>query len=153
MSKKDIATIEAELSDVKKERDALKRIVASIDHKAVIKNLAKPRDDYSDEIPEQIIAMASVGMFGPEIRANLGISAEQWKDWGARIQAFQASASRARDLSQAYWHRIGREAVESKDWKMPFGNLMRMINEMSEDVIDDARGDASKLVIYSPSET
>lgn len=145
-----VATLEAENKSLREEVDKLRKIVARVDHEKTLQSIPDIRTEFSDDIPGRIIALSSVGLFNHEIRAELGINRELWKEWQKQISAFASATSRARDLSLAYWHKIAREAVQSKDWKMPLSNLMRMIEDLKEDDAEEARGDASKLVHYSP---
>ena len=139
-----------EVRALRAEVDRLRKILARVDHEEILKRIPKAREAFADDIPGRVIALASVGIFSHEMRAELGISRELWKDWSVQIPAFASAVARARDLSLAYWHRIAREAVASKDWKMPLGNLIRMVDELHQDDAEDARGDASRLVIYAP---
>lgn len=135
---------------LERECNALRRIVARVDPDAVLTKVAKPLAAYEPGLPGRVLALASVGLFAAEIRAELGISPQQWGEWGAAHPEFGMAKVRGLDLAKAHWHKIARQAVELKDWKLPFGNLMRMMADLSSE--DDAatRGDASRLVIYEP---
>lgn len=140
-----------QLALAQRELDELRKVVARVDHQIILNKLPAAAAAYHPDIAERVIALASVGFFASELRAELGISEEQWKDWGAQIPAFRVATSRARDLAKAYWHRIARRAVEARDWKLNIVQLLRMADDMAADSADDARGDASRLVSYAPA--
>lgn len=129
---------------------AAQRILARVDPQAVLARVAEPLGAYQDDLPGRVLALAAVGLFSAEIRAELGISSQQWGEWGAMHPEFAAAKMRALDLAQAHWHAICRRAIEAKDWKLPYANLLRMIADLSSEDAAQTRGDASRLVVYEP---
>ena len=121
--------------------------LARSDPAAVLKRLPETIDDYGDDLPDRVLALAAIGMFTREIRAELGITEQNWASWRTAHPRFFAATQRARDLAGAYWYGMARRSLEWKDWKLPYNQLIVMIKAMQEDDSASDRGDASQLVI------
>lgn len=138
-----IAALERELS-------SLRKVVARVDPETILKTVPDLLTVYNPALPGKVLALAAVGQFTSEIRSELGISPHYWQQWATEHPQFAAAKARGLDLAKAHWHKIARKAIEDKDWKLPYSNLMRMISELSAEDEAENRGDASRLVIYEP---
>lgn len=130
--------------------DALERIVARVEPDAVLSKLPAPVENYSDDIPGRMLALAAVGLATAELRAELGITVEQQREWNQKYPEFAIALQRSRDLARAYWQRLSRQALEAKDWKFPFSQTTRFVETMlREEESEIDRGDASQLVHFN----
>lgn len=138
-----------EIRDLKAQITALEKIVARVDPDEVLSRLPEQLDEYSNDLPSRVMALAHLGMYAKEIRAELGITGQQWSAWRTAHQAFFLATSRAKDLAGAHWQRLTREAMTAKDWKFPYSQLTTMLKALNDDDQDIDRGDASQLVIMN----
>lgn len=146
---------EVELKEINEERDFLRqrvdeleRILARVDQVAIMSKLPKPVEDFDEDLPAKVIALAAVGIIGSELRADLGISSDQWSTWRREHPSFGAAALRAKDLGRAFWQGRFRRALENKDWKFPYAQSQKFIEElMRDDPEKPELADASKRII------
>lgn len=141
--------LQYELKELRQRCADYEKIIARVDPDTVMQRLPEPIDEYQEDLPERVLALAVLGMFAREIRAELGITAKQWAAWRTAHNRFYAATSRAKDIAAAYWVRLSREALEDKDWKFPHSQMTSAIKAMKDDDESEVeRGDASELVIF-----
>lgn len=126
------------------------KILAKTDHKAILKKVPKPLTEYDTSLPDKVLALAYTGHQLQVIRAELGISEQQFSEWAESYIPFKLACARARDLAASHWLEMARKALEMKDWKVKQSDIQRMVSEINSfNALGDANGDASKLVRVS----
>jgi hypothetical protein len=70
---------------------------------------------YDPSYCERIIKLGKEGMSVVEMACDIGVHRETIeKNWPAEYPEFSEAFARARDESQAWWERTGREGMKSK---------------------------------------
>lgn len=101
---------------------------------------------YRTSFPNDVMALASRGLFATDIRVELGITEALWKEWKAEHEAFKVATERSRDLAQRFWNKTIRDAINNKDSAgINIANIIKII-ELNNGPEEVDYGDASKLV-------
>ncbi|NOX95821.1 MAG: hypothetical protein GXP04_12230 [Alphaproteobacteria bacterium] len=147
-AKSEVDKLREENSALNKRIDALDRIVARVSPEDILDRMPEPLAEYTNDLPERLLALAKVGLANAELRAELGISGEQWIVWRREHDRFAGAASRANDLARAYWQRQARTALQSKDWKFPYSQMQKFVESMmADDFAERELRDASTRII------
>ena len=136
-----------QLDMLKQQMDILERSVARADPSLLVRTHATKRDEYGDDLPDRVLALAHTGMHVTEIAVELGLTEEKWRKWAKEHPAFRDAARRAPGMACARYTRMARFAMEQKDYKFP----MAMVKKFQDALMDgwggeDSRGNAADLV-------
>lgn len=84
----------------------------------------EPRTDpaeYTDDIPAEVIALASEGLSESQIAKHLAVDVETLRGWGEAHTALKSALSRARTAMLAWWEEKARRAIVTGDNRFPAG--------------------------------
>lgn len=70
---------------------------------------------YAPALPQQMVRMASEGLSIEEIRAELGFTEGQEREWAEQYVDFSQALSRVHARERAYWHAQARIAAQAGD--------------------------------------
>lgn len=104
---------------------------------------AAPLDAYSPALPLQMLRLAGEGLGIEEIRAELGFTEAQERDWAQSYVDMSAALSRVHAKEQAFWHaqaRIAAQAGDRAGWQAATTLIARRFEAGTD------KGDASQLV-------
>lgn len=104
---------------------------------------AAPLEAYSPALPMQMMRLAGEGLGIEEIRAELGFSEPQEREWANSYVDMAAALSRVHAKEQAFWHaqaRIAAQAGDRAGWQAATTLIARRFEAGAD------KGDASHLV-------
>jgi len=94
---------------------------------------------FTPDLPDEALALASIGMTAVEIAAHWAISEETLDLWAKTHSELAEALQRARTRAKAWWTRQPRLAIASKDNKFPAGAWSQQVRALFPEY-DDKKG-------------
>lgn len=111
---------------------------------------------YTDDLPDEALALAAIGMTAVEIAAHWAISEETLSEWQKAHSELADALQRARTRAKAWWTKQPRLAIAEKDNKFPAGAWSQQVRALFPEY-DDKKGvtvnlDLGQLVVIQRRE-
>jgi hypothetical protein len=111
--------INKQIDDLQHQLQKYKAALATHAPEVILGELPKPMTEYSDDLPDKIIAFGAIGYTLTMACAELGIPEEAIGEWRDRFPALEAAITRARVLGLAWVDQIQREAMMAGKFNFP----------------------------------
>ena len=74
---------------------------------------------YKPEYAKEVILAGAQGMSECEMAVALGVPRSTMQSWAETIPEFSAALTRAKEQSQAWWEKVGRDALYADRFQSP----------------------------------
>jgi len=146
-----IQALQRQITEQQQELNILRPLCSDIDPSSLAATLPNAPKEFTQEIANMILAKGMCGLTPREILLECGINTELNKLWINTLPTYKPVITRARDLAIVYFHKKIRQAVDARDWKLPYQQALTMIDRLyQDDNIGVDSGDASGLIILDP---
>ena len=146
-----ILALQRQILEQQQELNILRPLCSDINPAALSATLPETPKEFTQNIANMIIAKGMCGLTPREILLECGINSDLNVLWINTLPTYKAVITRARDLAIVYFHKKIRQAVDARDWKLPYQQALTMIDRLYQDENTGVdAGDASKLIILDP---
>lgn len=139
--------INKQIDDLQRQVQKYKAALATHAPHVILGELPEPCTEYSDDLPNKIIAFGAIGYTLTMACAELGIPEERIAEWREAFPALEAAVTRARVLGLAWVDQIQREAMMAGKFNFPHAQANAFRETLKTQGISTAEGgDGASLV-------